>query len=72
MKASILPSPVESNPLRTVELPKPQPAAGQVLVRVSACGVCRPANLPSCPATKWWAWCKRTAPTRRVSIRARA
>jgi propanol-preferring alcohol dehydrogenase len=43
MKACILasPAPVESNPLRIVELPKPKPAAGQVLVRVSACGVCR-------------------------------
>jgi propanol-preferring alcohol dehydrogenase len=27
--------------LRIVELPKPKPAAGQVLVRVHACGVCR-------------------------------
>ena len=43
MKACVLvsPAPVESNPLRIVELPKPQPAAGQVLVRVHACGVCR-------------------------------
>lgn len=28
-------------PLEPVELPDPQPAAGQVLVRVRACGVCR-------------------------------
>ena len=43
MKACILvsPAPVESNPLRIVELPKPKPAAGQVLVRVHACGGCR-------------------------------
>ena len=43
MKACVLvsPAPVESNPLRMVELPKPKPAAGQVLVRVHACGVCR-------------------------------
>src|SRR5271157_5896139 len=43
MKACVLvsPAPVESNPLRIVEWPKPKPAAGQVLVRVSACGVCR-------------------------------
>jgi D-arabinose 1-dehydrogenase-like Zn-dependent alcohol dehydrogenase len=33
MKACVLvsPAPVESNPLRIVELPKPKPAAGQVL-----------------------------------------
>jgi len=43
MKACVLvsPAPVESNPLRIVDLPKPKPAAGQVLVRVHACGVCR-------------------------------
>jgi propanol-preferring alcohol dehydrogenase len=43
MKACILPSPaaVETNPLRIVDLPKPAPAAGQVLIRVRACGVCR-------------------------------
>ncbi len=28
-------------PLRSAELPDPQPAAGQVLISVSACGVCR-------------------------------
>ena len=28
-------------PLREADLPDPEPAAGQVLVRVSACGVCR-------------------------------
>lgn len=43
MKACILPSPapVGTNPLRIVDLPKPEPAAGQVLIRVHACGVCR-------------------------------
>jgi propanol-preferring alcohol dehydrogenase len=43
MKACVLvsPAPVESNPLRIVELPEPKPAAGEVLVRVHACGVCR-------------------------------
>ncbi len=35
------PAPVESNPLRIVEVPKPSPSSGQVLVRVSACGICR-------------------------------
>ena len=43
MKACILPTPsrIESNPLVLVDVPKPEPAAGQVLVRVSACAVCR-------------------------------
>ena len=29
------------SPLREADVPKPQPAAGQVLVKVGACGVCR-------------------------------
>ena len=43
MKACILrhPAPVESNPLEFTDVPKPRPSAGQVLVRVNACGVCR-------------------------------
>jgi propanol-preferring alcohol dehydrogenase len=43
MKACILkaPAPVETNPLAFVDVPVPQPAAGEVLVRVSHCGVCR-------------------------------
>jgi alcohol dehydrogenase, propanol-preferring len=43
MKACVLasPAPIETNPLQIVDLPKPQPAAGQVLVRVRVCGVCR-------------------------------
>ncbi|MBZ5586007.1 MAG: zinc-dependent alcohol dehydrogenase family protein [Acidobacteriia bacterium] len=43
MKACLLsaPAPVETRPLRVVEIPPPQPAAGQVLVKVRACGVCR-------------------------------
>ena len=28
-------------PLRLVDLPVPEPGAGQILVRVGACGVCR-------------------------------
>jgi len=35
------PAPVETRPLRLVETPRPAPAAGEVLVRVEACGVCR-------------------------------
>src|ERR1051326_621910 len=43
MKACILrsPAPIESNPLAFVEVAKPEPEPGQVLVRVSACGICR-------------------------------
>ena len=39
MKAMILEKPGE--PLRMVELPVPHPRSDQVLVKVSACGVCR-------------------------------
>lgn len=43
MKACFLrtPAPIESNPLQYGEMVKPEPAAGQVLVRVEVCGVCR-------------------------------
>jgi alcohol dehydrogenase, propanol-preferring len=43
VKAAVLKSPgdVFKAPLDIVEVPKPQPAAGQVLLRVRACGVCR-------------------------------
>jgi propanol-preferring alcohol dehydrogenase len=34
------PAPIESAPLRAVELPIPEPAAGELLVRVRVCGVC--------------------------------
>lgn len=42
MKAQILKSiaPVESRPLELVDLPTPQPKAKEILVEVSACGVC--------------------------------
>jgi propanol-preferring alcohol dehydrogenase len=42
MKAQILKqiSPVESRPLELIELPVPRPTSRQILVRVSACGVC--------------------------------
>ena len=35
------PGPIDSRPLRLVRRPTPEPAAREVLVRVSACGVCR-------------------------------
>src|SRR5437588_11204741 len=43
MKACVLHSPahVETNPLVFEDCPIPQPASGEVLVRVSYCGVCR-------------------------------
>jgi propanol-preferring alcohol dehydrogenase len=43
MKACLLRSiaPIEQNPLELVEAPTPQPDKHQVLVKVSACGVCR-------------------------------
>jgi len=43
MRAMVLrqPMPVANRPLTMVEVPDPQPAALEVLVRVSACGVCR-------------------------------
>ena len=43
MKAAILEkqAPVGSRPLRIVDLETPKPDEGDVLIRVSACGVCR-------------------------------
>ena len=43
VKACLLraPAPVSTNPLALSEVPTPRPSEGQVLVRVSACGVCR-------------------------------
>jgi alcohol dehydrogenase, propanol-preferring len=43
MKACILPkpAPIETNPLQYKDVPKPVPSGTQVLVRVSACGICR-------------------------------
>ncbi len=43
MRACLLhsPGPVESNPLTVEQIRKPEPAAGEVLIRVTACGVCR-------------------------------
>ena len=43
MKAAVLTSPgrVLDRPLRIEELSRPEPGAGQVLLRVLACGVCR-------------------------------
>ena len=43
MRASVLRAiaPIETNPLELTEVPVPQPADDQVLIKVSACGVCR-------------------------------
>ena len=43
MRACLLdkPGPIESRPLRLADVPKPRPAAGEVLVKVRVCGVCR-------------------------------
>jgi propanol-preferring alcohol dehydrogenase len=43
MRAVVLeqPRPLEQNPLRVTEIPRPEPGPGEVLVRVAACGVCR-------------------------------
>ncbi len=43
MKAMLLEhaAPIESSPLKLVDLPTPEPAAGEVRVRVHCCGVCR-------------------------------
>jgi propanol-preferring alcohol dehydrogenase len=35
------PAPVETNPLHSVEVERPRPQAGELLVRVRVCGVCR-------------------------------
>jgi len=43
MKACFLRAPgkVESNPLVFGDVPKPEPASGEILIRVEVCGVCR-------------------------------
>lgn len=43
MKAVLLnaPAPLDLHPLHIADIPVPEPGPGQVLVRVSACGVCR-------------------------------
>jgi propanol-preferring alcohol dehydrogenase len=43
MKAMVLsqPAPIDTVPLRLQALPVPQPAAGEIRVRVAACGICR-------------------------------
>jgi len=33
--------PIETRPLKLVELPRPRPGPGEILVRVTACGICR-------------------------------
>ncbi|HVB33498.1 MAG TPA: zinc-dependent alcohol dehydrogenase family protein [Patescibacteria group bacterium] len=43
MKACLLrsPAPIETHPLEFTDVADPEPGAGEVLVRVSCCGVCR-------------------------------
>src|SRR5579863_397129 len=43
MKAAAVydPAPIETSPLRLIELDLPEPSRGEILVRVLACGVCR-------------------------------
>lgn len=43
MKACVLNAParIETNPLQLMDVEKPRPEAGEVLLRVRACGVCR-------------------------------
>src|SRR4051812_5627078 len=43
MKAAVLNSPgsVSSRPLEITQVPRPEPQAGHVLIKVRACGVCR-------------------------------
>ena len=43
MKACVLlaRAPIETNPLVYTDVPKPEPRAGEVLIKVHACGVCR-------------------------------
>jgi propanol-preferring alcohol dehydrogenase len=36
-----LPGPIELNPLRCRDAPKPSPGPGEILIRVGVCGVCR-------------------------------
>jgi alcohol dehydrogenase, propanol-preferring len=35
------PAPIETEPLQQVELQTPEPAAGEIMLRIRACGVCR-------------------------------
>jgi propanol-preferring alcohol dehydrogenase len=43
MKAQVLshPAPIETNPLAYTDLPTPEPADDEVLIKVNACGICR-------------------------------
>jgi propanol-preferring alcohol dehydrogenase len=36
-----IPGPIEEHPLAPVDIAPPEPAAGEILVRVKTCGVCR-------------------------------
>src|SRR5258708_28470734 len=45
MRSAVLttPAPIQQRPLALVDLPRPEPGPGQVLLKVRACGVCRTA-----------------------------
>ena len=62
MKACLLksPAPIETNPLVFTDVPAPQPASGEVLVRVSYCGVCR-TDLHIVRLQERVHWCNATA-----------
>jgi D-arabinose 1-dehydrogenase-like Zn-dependent alcohol dehydrogenase len=54
MRAMILPAlcrlDENPNPLRLAALPDPMPRPGEILVRVSACGMCQATGEPDAPA----------------------
>jgi len=68
MRAMLLrhPEPIDERPLELVELPQPHPGPGEILIAVSACGVCHtdlhvcegelpPQQSPVVPAIRLWA-----------------
>ena len=76
MRAMVLASIAEfqenSEPLQLVELARPEPGNGEVLIRVAVCGVCHteldeiegrapPPNLPVVPGQRGDLCCRRSA-----------
>ena len=71
--ALFAPAPAEENPLKWVDLPLPEPQAGQILIRVEVCGVCHtdlhtlegeihPPHLPVVPGHQAVGRVERTGP----------